>query len=219
MNASYQLLNKTNPNVTKHCWLCFSIRPSYYDAIGNPGEPSRTNENNPLQCSWGKDIRVTLTQVTGGGRCVCTVPSGKCHLCNIMENGKQSAEWLIPANNARWVCLWVGITPCLSLKLFNASRDFCIQVIIIPRILYHPEDCMYTQHTVARHHLERRERFTALTLATLIILGGAGVGTRVASLVKQNQEFTSLCIAVDEDLTQIEQSISALENLSGCFQR
>ncbi|XP_071886266.1 serine/threonine-protein phosphatase 5 [Anas platyrhynchos] len=28
------------------------------------------------------------------------VPSGKCHLCNIMENGKQSAEWLIPANNA-----------------------------------------------------------------------------------------------------------------------
>jgi len=78
---------------------------------------------------------------------------------------------------------------------------------------------MYTQHTVARHHLERRERFTALTLATLIILGGAGVGTRVASLVKQNQEFTSLCIAVDEDLTQTEQSILALENLSGRFQR
>ena len=78
---------------------------------------------------------------------------------------------------------------------------------------------MYTQHTVESHHLERWEPFTALTLATLIILGGAGVGTRVASLVKQNQEFTSLCIAVDEDLTQIEQSISALENLSGCFQR
>ena len=69
------------------------------------------------------------------------------------------------------------------------------------------------------HHLERREPFTALILATLIILGGAGVGTRVASLVKQNQEFTSLHIAVEEDLTQIEQSISALENLSGRIQR
>lgn len=51
----------------------------------------------------------------------------------------------------------------------------------------------------------------ALTLATLIILGGAGVGTGVASLVKQNQEFTSLRIAADEDLTRIEQSLSALE--------
>eukprot|EP00075_Anas_platyrhynchos_P015019 XP_027304272.1 adenylate cyclase type 10-like [Anas platyrhynchos] len=107
------------------------------------------------------------------------------------------------------------------LDCFEKATFFSLkaEVIIIPRILYHPEDCMYTQHTVARHHLERRERFTALTLATLIILGGAGVGTRVASLVKQNQEFTSLRIAVDEDLTQIEQFISALENLSGRFQR
>lgn len=96
MNASYQLLNKTNPNMTEHCRLCFSIRPPYYDAIGDLGELTRTNESNPLQCNWGKDIGVTLAQVTGSGRCVGTVPGGKRHLCDITENGKQSAEWLIP---------------------------------------------------------------------------------------------------------------------------
>lgn len=91
------------------------------------------------------------------------------------------------------------------------SHEFCVQVVIIPRILYHSEEYMYIHHTVAEYHLEKREPITAVTLATLMILGAAGAGTGIASLVKQSQEFTTLRIAVDEDLTRIEQSITALE--------
>ena len=120
-------------------------------------------------------------------------------------------KWLIPANNTRWVCSSLGVTPCISLKLFSTSHDFCVQVVIIPRILYHTEEYMYTHHTVAEYHLVKREPITAVTLATLMALGAAGAGTGIASLIKQSQEFTSLRIAVDEDLARIEQSITALE--------
>ena len=181
MGASYQLLNKTDSNFTRHCWLCFSIRPPYCDAIGDLGEPTYTNTSNPTQCDWEKDVGVTLTQVTGRGWCVGTVPSEKSHLCNITKSEKQSAEWLIPANNTRWVCSSVGVTPCLSLKLFNASHDFCVQVIIILRILYHSEEYAYTQHIVPDHHLNKREPFTTVTLATLMFLETVGAGTGVAS--------------------------------------
>jgi len=48
-------------------------------------------------------------------------------------------------------------------------------------------------------------------LGTIIALSVAGAGTGITSLIKQNQEFTALKVAVDEDLLRIEQSITALE--------
>lgn len=211
IEASYQLLNQTNPEITKKCWLCVSAQPPYYEAIGDMGALEYSNESNPSKCNWGQEIGITLTQVTGKGRCIGTVPRGKRDLCSITEDRKQPSNWLIPANNTRWVCSSLGVTPCLSLKLFNSSRDFCVQVVIIPRILYHSEEYIYMQHTIPQFNLKRREPVTAVTLATLMILGAAGAGTGIASLVKQSQEFTSLRVAVDEDLARIEQSITALE--------
>ncbi|NXQ01081.1 ENV1 protein, partial [Vidua macroura] len=88
---------------------------------------------------------------------------------------------------------------------------FLLQVLIVPKILYHSEEYVYSTQTTLTYHLLKREPFTALTVATLMIIGGTGVGTGVASLVKQNQEFNSLRVAADEDLARTEQSISALE--------
>ncbi|RLV63309.1 hypothetical protein DV515_00018402, partial [Chloebia gouldiae] len=78
-------------------------------------------------------------------------------------------------------------------------------------MIYHPEEYVFNAQVTFEHHVSKREPFTALTVATLMIVGGTDVGTGVASLVKQNQEFNSLRMAVDEDLARIEQWISALE--------
>ncbi|NXC37191.1 ENV1 protein, partial [Campylorhamphus procurvoides] len=136
------------------------------------------------------------------------------HLCQnvtkIPQRGS-SAQWLIPAKNTKWICSRGGLTPCIALKVFNNTSDYCVQVVIIPKIMYHSEEYVYNAQTTCTHHLQKREPFTALTVATLMLAGGAGVGTGVASLVKQSQEFSSLRMAVDEDLARIEQSITALE--------
>ncbi|NXT70651.1 ENV1 protein, partial [Chaetops frenatus] len=136
----------------------------------------------------------------------------KKHLCNITSNSNKSpADWLLPTANTRWVCSSIGVTPCLSLKIFNKSQDYCIQVAIIPRIIYHPENAVYDFYLRPEHLIQKREPLTALTIAALISIGAVGAGTGITSLVQQNQKFQALRVAVDEDLARIEKSITALE--------
>ena len=217
MRASSSILNKTNPELTKGCWLCYNIRPPFYEAVGVAAKLRRLNGTNPSQCLWKKNKEstqgITLSQVTGQGRCVGTVPENKKHLCNItIKNPKQerSADWLLPAANTRWVCQSIRVTPCLSLKVFNYTHDYCIQITIIPRIIYHPKDYVFKQHTTPAHHLMKREPLTALTIATLLSIGGVGAGTGITSLINQQKELKALRISVDEDLSKVEQAIDGL---------
>ncbi|NXE44474.1 ENV1 protein, partial [Ptilorrhoa leucosticta] len=131
------------------------------------------------------------------------------HLCNkTIKIGK--ANWLLPAPNARWVCKTLGVTPCLSTKLFNNTYDYCVQVIIVPKIIYHPKDYVLDQQETAEHHLIKREPFTALTIAVLLTVGGVGAGTGIASLTSQSSQLKTLKMAVDEDILKLEKSIDAL---------
>ncbi|NXH87364.1 ENV2 protein, partial [Edolisoma coerulescens] len=75
MQASYMALNKTNPNITEHCWLRYDIKPRFYEAIGVDAKAKRVNGTNPVQCYWkrGKEQQegMTLGQVTGKGTWIC----------------------------------------------------------------------------------------------------------------------------------------------------
>ncbi|NXP98950.1 ENV2 protein, partial [Vidua macroura] len=73
MKASYQALNTSNPNATKHCWLCYDIKPPFYEAIGVTDPATMDNESNPRQCLWSQKRQkqgITLQHVTGKGRCI-----------------------------------------------------------------------------------------------------------------------------------------------------
>ncbi|NXL98675.1 ENV1 protein, partial [Tyrannus savana] len=122
------------------------------------------------------------------------------------------AKWLIPANNTKWACSSTGLTPCIPLKVFNKSSEYCVQVTVIPKIYYHAENYVYDSMTVPDHHLANRELITAVTVALLMLVGGTGASTGIASLVRQNREFGTLKVATDEEIARIEESITALAN-------
>ncbi|NWY63377.1 ENV1 protein, partial [Chionis minor] len=70
MNISFQILNKTYPNLTQPCWLCYDARPPYYEAVGIDKRPAIINGSNPGLCKWGNNTQgISMSQVTGKGIC------------------------------------------------------------------------------------------------------------------------------------------------------
>ncbi|NXY51077.1 ENV1 protein, partial [Ceuthmochares aereus] len=74
MQASYQAVINTKTNLTEECWLCYDIRPPYYEAIGQIGKVQWLSTPNPHECKWGESEEqtpgLTMQHVTGVGTCI-----------------------------------------------------------------------------------------------------------------------------------------------------
>nr|AEW89630.1 envelope glycoprotein [Odocoileus hemionus]AHI49865.1 envelope glycoprotein [Odocoileus hemionus]AHI49869.1 envelope glycoprotein [Odocoileus hemionus]AHI49871.1 envelope glycoprotein [Odocoileus hemionus]AHI49876.1 envelope glycoprotein [Odocoileus hemionus] len=213
VNAAFATLNNTDPNATQSCWLCYNPRPPYYEAIGLNVSYDLSSGQNPPQCRWEeRKVGLTMKEVWGQGLCLGTVPRDKTSLCAQTEGNLslQGKDWIVPRVGGWWICSHTGLTPCLNVKVFNQSQEFCVLVAIMPKILYHSEEVMYS-HWDQGVRRKKREPLSVITMAALFSLGLTGAGTGIASLSLQTKELSSLRAAIDEDLTRIEESISHLE--------
>ena len=133
------MLNGTNPNATKSCWLCLTSGPPYYEGMAVMGTYNNTTSHD--HCSWGRSHTLTLTEVSGKGTCIGKVPLSHRHLCNVTYESPRTklTYYLSPGPNKWWACS-TGLTPCVSTSVFNDIRDYCILVQLVPRVIYHPSE-------------------------------------------------------------------------------
>jgi hypothetical protein len=201
--------------MTTSCWLCYDVRPPFYETIGLNVTYDISISENPTQCSWGDHKRgLTIQQVSSQGTCLGKVPVEKQDLCATIDNNPtwgDGIKWVITKGNGWWVCSQSGLTPCLSTNVFNSSNEFCVLVTVLPHIIYHSEESLYSYWNTGTGERKKREPISALTIATLLSLGVAGAGTGIASLATQHKGMSSLCMAIDEDIERTEASISHLE--------
>jgi hypothetical protein len=201
-NAAFLTLNHTNPNMTTSCWLCYDMRPPFYEAIGLNVTYDISTSENPTQCSWEDCKRgLTIQQVSSQGTCLGKVPVGKQDLCAVVENNPtwgNGIKWVIPKGNGWWICSQSGLTPCLSTNVFNGYKEFSVLVAVLPRIIYHSEESLYSYWNTGTGEKKKREPISALTIATLLSLGVAEAGTGIASLAIQHKGMSSLRAAIDK---------------------
>lgn len=210
VRGAYLTLNLTSPDRTQECWLCLVSEPPYYEGIAVPGGYINFTTA-PSNCSSLPQHKLTLSEVTGQGQCIGTVPSSHQALCNQTEAVAAGSYYLVAPKGTLWACN-TGLTPCLSASVLNVTKDYCILVEVWPKITYHSSSDLYAQ-------FEQRARFkrepVSLTLALLLgglTVGGmaAGIGTGVVALTT-TQQFMQLQKAMNTDLQALEASITNLE--------
>uniref|UniRef100_H0YS70 Uncharacterized protein n=1 Tax=Taeniopygia guttata TaxID=59729 RepID=H0YS70_TAEGU len=153
----------------------------------------------PHQCRWDTPRRgITLSQITGQGRCFgnAALAKQKGNFCTkVVKPNRKTNKWVVPSASGMW---------------FNDSIDFCVQVLIVPRVLYHSDEEIY--HLLEEpNRLHKREIITGITIAMLLGLGAAGTATGVSAIATQQHGLSQLHMTIDEDLQRIEKSISYLE--------
>uniref|UniRef100_A0A8D0KPN1 Envelope protein n=1 Tax=Strix occidentalis caurina TaxID=311401 RepID=A0A8D0KPN1_STROC len=214
LDATFSSLNQSNPNLKSSCWLCYDVYPPFYEGVALNASFSYSSENNPAQCKWNTPRRgITLSQVRGRGVCFgnTSLTNWGNVVCAKTAMVNRTYKWAIPPASGMWVCHKSGVNPCVSLELFSDSADFCVLIVIVPRVLYHSEEEMYHHWGENDNRLQKREVITAVTIAMLLGLGVAGTATGVTSLVNQQRGLSQLQAAIDEDLQKIEKSVTFLE--------
>lgn len=139
-----------------------------------------------------------MQQNSGQGTCVGNVMRSKERLCGLQVPVKKTFKWIIPHEGGWWVCSKTGLTPCISVSILKESKDFCVQITVIPRILYYPREIVFQHWNLESHRVQKREPLTALTLAMILSVSTAGAATGITSLVQQNKGLTSLRAAVED---------------------
>nr|UTQ11735.1 envelope [Feline leukemia virus] len=210
VQGTYLALNATDPNKTKDCWLCLVSRPPYYEGIAILGNYSNQT-NPPPSCLSIPQHKLTISEVSGQGLCIGTVPKTHQALCNETQQGHTGAHYLAAPNGTYWACN-TGLTPCISMAVLNWTSDFCVLIELWPRVTYHQPEYVYTHFAKAvRFRREPISLTVALMLGGLTVGGiAAGVGTGTKALLETAQ-FRQLQMAMHTDIQALEESISALE--------
>ncbi|NWR98278.1 ENV2 protein, partial [Motacilla alba] len=212
LEATFLSLNESNPNLTDSCWLCYDVKPPFYEGVALDTPFTYSSADAPHQCRWDTPRKgITLSQVTGWGRCFGNAAKREGNICSkVVKPKRKNNKWVVPSASGMWVCQRSGVSPCVFFYKFNDSIDFCVQVLIIPRILYHSDEEVY--HLLGEpSRLHKREIITGITIAMLLGLEADGTAMGVSALATQHQGLSQLQRTIDEDLQRIEKSISFLE--------
>uniref|UniRef100_A0A8C3TNH9 Envelope glycoprotein n=1 Tax=Catharus ustulatus TaxID=91951 RepID=A0A8C3TNH9_CATUS len=213
LNMAFSSLNATKPDLTNSCWLCYDTNPPFYEGVALNIMFSYSKESDPKRCPWNSPWKgITLEQVSGKGICVGSkgIVQRYKEICNVSVTLDKAQSWPVPSASGIWACKSTGVTPCISIRHFDEANDFCVQVVVVPRILYYSDDKVL-------HHLEEnpsrqnRELITATSLTVLLGLGATGTVTGASALVSRNQGLAQLQKTADEDLRRIQKTVSDLE--------
>lgn len=199
------------------CWICFSPIPPFYEGIAvkasdiiytNRSELTRWINLPRSSASPGQ----TLSQLTGIGTCVhganLLLPPELTPICNLSLVPDTSHQFMVAPNGTYFACSF-GITPSIVPTLLIQNHEYCVIVMLVPRISIRlPSDLLPLDDPASQ---VKRDPVAAITLAVLLGLSATGAGTDIASIVNTRQQLFTLSLAIDKDIQALQEGLNNLK--------
>lgn len=211
VNATIEAIHNTSSPSYEECWVCFSPVPPLYEGVAVFGKPQYTTTA-PYP-AHPHEQGLTLSLVSGLGTCLTSPgvqPPVKIKpICNQTFEANSTGYTLAP-NNTYFACS-TGLTTFVVNQEFIKLKDYCILVILLPRLTVHDPDSFLRFYETGIS-VSKREPITAITLSVILGLAAAGAGTGIASLVTSHHHFSQLQAAIDKDLGELQEGIQNLKD-------
>lgn len=93
--------------------------------------------------------------------------------------------------------LWINIM--CTYKILNDCKGFCTLVQLVPRLIYHPKKEPLSRLGIPVMGQIRRKPLSTLILSILLGASLGRLGMRTASVITQNQHYSSLHTVIDTE--------------------
>ncbi|XP_078216006.1 endogenous retrovirus group S71 member 1 Env polyprotein-like [Callithrix jacchus] len=211
LSSTHHLLNQTNPNLEKDCWLCLNPQPPFYIGLASQHDIAPSNTS----CTE-RQVHITLGNLEGESRCFHSpnynpINSPYRQFCKntlILSYSQTSVYYTAP--DSVWFTCTFGPTSCISTYQFrNSSKPIlCIPVYILPRINVYsgPQN-----EILIAPNTDRRWKRAPIIVPLLVGLGIAGsTAIGISALVTGDHNFQTLSHQIDADIAHLESSITRL---------
>lgn len=214
--ANATALSLTNSSY-ETCWICFSPVPPFYEGIASiTQEIIYTNDSGLTRWIGLPQSQVspgqTLSQLSGIGVCVhgsdLLLPPELSPICNSSLAPNTSYQFMVAPNGTYFACSF-GITPSIVPLLLTQNHEYCVVVMLVPRISIRPPTDLIPFYSDSPR--SKREPVAAITLAVLLGLGATGAGTGIASIVSTRQQLFTLSLAIDKDIQALQEGLNNLK--------
>lgn len=115
---------------------------------------------------------------------------------------------MVAPNGTYFACSF-GITPSIVPLLLTQNHEYCVVVMLVPRISIRPPTDLIPFYSDSPR--SKREPVAAITLAVLLGLGATGAGTGIASIVSTRQQLFTLSLAIDKDIQALQEGLNNLK--------
>ncbi|XP_066209887.1 endogenous retrovirus group S71 member 1 Env polyprotein-like [Saccopteryx leptura] len=217
LDSVFPVLNSSQSEATKSCWLCLDLQPPYYVGLGaNVSFQNVTVNDSDYFVECKQEGRISLAGFQEEGHCFTlgelTDPTtieyqNSCLSMTHISPPAAGRPWILKAPEGTWVSCLSRVNNCI---LPSTSDDFCISTYIVPQVYLYGGNSEFLLQPDIRYRAKRAVPLLLPIIATLGITGAIAI--EASAHITLKTRIKQLSSTFSKNISILQTQMSYLEH-------